>query len=139
MPPEILPILAQSDLDPWKVISAIGLFVLTVERIIAGIQKAAGKGGTKIEPSPLQIEAAPRFAPAAELQRLESELSRIRAQMVDQERTLREEIRRDVAELHQKINGLSREVSSNTTAQEVANQQLIQIGSKLDRIIEKSL
>jgi hypothetical protein len=45
--------------------------------------------------------------------------------------------RSDIGQLHEKINGVAREVSELTTAVEIQGQRLAAIDAKLDRVIER--
>lgn len=122
----------------WKVVTVFVGALVAGDKLVTIIQRMAGKGGTRIEPNPLQVEAAPKFVPVSEMTRIDHEQELLRNQLAAVEKSLREEIRRDVSTLHEKINGLSREVSASTAEQKVTNQTLIGLSAKLDRMAERS-
>lgn len=59
------------------------------------------------------------------------------AKIDDAEKRLREEVRKDTADLHEKINKVDRDVATLTAQNAAQNQHLAHIESKLDRLIER--
>ena len=91
----------------------------------------------EIQPQPLEITKVEKPVPESlcksrhkevshEIQRLEGELGK-----------LRDERREEVADLHQKVNKVDREVGELRASLELNNQQLGRIDAKLDRMIER--
>ncbi|HOP99130.1 MAG TPA: hypothetical protein PLK78_17065 [Verrucomicrobiota bacterium] len=94
------------------------------------LRRGNGADQTNIHPQPLQVEAA--FTPASEAT-CKERYDKTQLELKD----LRDERKKDVAELHEKINKVDKEVGGLTTATHLQNQQLAQISAKIDRIAER--
>lgn len=121
----------------WQVVLILNLLLgasATVVSLVRGNRQ-------KIEPLPLQVQEAAAFVPQqlfeATVSELKEEQSRLFAKMGGMERSLRDEVRRDVGQLHDKINEVAVEVGGLSKATELLNQHLAQISAKLDRIAER--
>jgi hypothetical protein len=90
---------------------------------------------------PLEVRGAAEFATRRDFETLaeqnRQEHSQIHAKVGGVERGMREEIRRDVGEIHTKVNELSRQVSGMQASDEHQTQQLAAISNKIDRLVER--
>lgn len=124
---------------------SIGWVLVTLAALATAVNQTTGfvrrMGGkaevTTLAPNPLVVESAEQYAPAEEVTTLKHDIEQLRNQVRSQEESLRREVRTDVGELHDKINDIAIQVSSCMASQTFTQQTLIQIGAKLDRLIEK--
>jgi hypothetical protein len=79
-----------------------------------------------VSPDPLRVKAAEQFAHRHELERIERDVLSLAA-----------ERKKDVGDLHEKINGVDRKVAGLEKSNELQNQKLTSMDSKLDRLIER--
>lgn len=121
----------------WQVVLILNLLLgasATVVSLVRGNRRS-------IEPSPLEVKEASAYVPQQVFENtiaeLKEEQNRIFAKMGGMERSLRDEVRRDVGELHTKVNEIAVEVGALGKASELLNQHLAQISAKLDRIAER--
>lgn len=122
----------------WQILLVLN-FLLGVVGTVAGLVRGNRR---TIDPSPLEVREAAAWVPKqvfdTTVSELKEEQARIFSRMGGMERGLRDEVRRDVGELHQKVNEIAVEVGALGKASELLNQHLAQISAKLDRIAERS-
>lgn len=132
-----MPVAGSVESMGWLLVT-IAALATAVNQTAGLIRRVAGKTEvTTLSANPLVVEPAEQYAPAEEVATLKMHLEQIRAQIKSQEENLRKEVRTDVSELHEKINAIAVQVASCTASQTFTQQTLIQIGTKLDRLIEK--
>jgi len=97
------------------------------------IKKLTGKGDvTRIEPNPLQIQAAAEYV-------LRREYTDAIAKIWDEHKRLDDLVRHDMARLHEKVNALSNDMAGMKASNDALMRQLVSISSKLDRNLERQV
>lgn len=94
--------------------------------VIVAVATYFTRSKVMVSPDPLRVKAADQFAHRHEVERLERDMQ-----------TLASERKKDVGELHEKINKVDRNVAGLERATEMQNQKLSSMDSKLDRLIER--
>ena len=101
--------------------------------ILAGITCAAvavatyfSRSRVIVSPDPLRVKAAEQFAHKHELERIERDVINLAADR-----------KKDVGDLHEKINGVHLKVAGLERATDLQNQKLFGMDAKLDRLIER--
>ncbi len=121
----------------WQVLLVLNLLLSGAATVVTLIRG----GRQRIDPQPLQVQAAAEYVSKevfdAAVTEVKEEQSRLFSKLGGMERGLRDEVRRDVAELHEKVNGVSVQVGALSKATDLQNQQLAQISAKLDRVAER--
>ena len=120
--------------------AAVGWLCFALMCIIIGLRQGIGfwrdmtrpSGPEKrtLLPSPLEIQQVKEMA------REQDCMARHEA-LQEELNELKKDIKSDVGELHEKVNGVAREVSELTASGRLLNQQLSQISLKLDRMNEE--
>ena len=121
----------------WQVILVIGFLLTSALQVV---QLTRTRHARLIEPQPLEVREAPDLVPRAEFHRemeaLRTEVTTAKDTITQIEQELRRELKEDVTQLHEKLNGIGREVSALTAANTLQNTTLAQVIAKLDRIAE---
>lgn len=90
------------------------------------------KRGVEVSPQPLSVTAVSGMASETTCR---DRYDRLQSQIEE----LKQDRKTDVNDLHEKVNGVAREVSEMSAAQALTNQRLVQIDAKIDRVIERQL
>ena len=90
----------------------------------------AEKQQTVVSPQPLEVKEVSGFVTEGDYR---NRLALVEKQLDE----LRVDRKADATALHEKVNGVAREVSELAAATELQNQRLAQMDAKLDRMIER--
>jgi hypothetical protein len=122
-------LLPPSELAAWT--ACLAFLLMLFNQLVKAKQALLGeKRQTALSPQPLEVKAVPGYVTEGDYH---NRLALLEKQ-IDELRTDR---KCDVAALHEKFNGVAREVSELGAAVELQNQRLAQIDAKLDRVIER--
>ena len=114
------------------VLGGLAFTVVLFNGLAKARQTISGKrDAMDLHPQPLEVRPAHAFVTEPVFQSATGTLQR----QID---ALSAERKQDVSELHEKVNGVAREVSGLTTGMELQNQRLASIDGKLDRMIERA-
>lgn len=123
----------------WQILLVLN-FLLGVAGTVVGLMRGNRRS---IEPSPLEVRESPAYVPQqvfeTTISELKEEQNRIFAKMGGMERGIREEVRRDVEKLHDKVNEVAVQVGGLSASFELLNQNLARISAKLDVISERKI
>ena len=124
----------------WQVIIVIIGLILLALQVATFFRSPRGQ---RIEPSPLEVREAPDLVGRAEfhreLEQVRSDVENARRGITELETELRKDLKKDVGDLYEKLNGIGREVSALSASIVGQNQTLAQIGAKLDRLAERQV
>ena len=121
----------------WVMIS-LGALIVIVNGAFKLWANITGSG-SRISPVPLDVRLTHEFVKKEECMARHGE-SVNRAQALEaQIEELRQERKVDTEILHEKVNGVAREVSELKSTTNLQNQQLARMDAKLDRLVEKRL
>lgn len=121
--------LVPADLAAWA--ACLAFTVMLFNQMARARRTLFGeKEQTVVSPQPIEVKEVPGFV-------TESECHRRHAPLDKQLDELRADRKANAAALHEKINGVAREVSELRAATELQHQRLAQMDAKLDRMIER--
>lgn len=127
--------LAETDpswvISPWMLILS---WILTTGATSVVLVKALSGRAEKRE-----VTINPKPVSEAEFVRHEKDDQEALAKIEHALEQLNTDRKTDVREIHRRIDQVDREVSANSKVQEVFGQRLVQIDTKLDRLIERQI
>lgn len=122
-------LIAPAEMAAWA--ACLAFAVMLFNQMAKAKQTLFGeKNRTAISPQPLEVKQVPGFVTEGDYR---NRLALVEKQLDE----LRADRKADVAALHEKFNGVAREVSELAASVELQNQRLAQIDAKLDRMIER--
>jgi hypothetical protein len=121
--------IAPAELAAW--LACLAFVVMVFNQLARAKQNLLGeKRPTQILPQPLEIKEISSFVSEADYR---NRLAILEKQLDE----LRSDRKADAAGLHEKVNGVAREVSELAACVQLQNQRLAQIDAKLDRVVER--
>ena len=97
------------------------------------------KNRTEVTPQPLDVRLVAEFVKREECQTRHADAVKGIMSLENQMEELRVERKNDTNELHDKVNGVAREVSELKSTTALQNQHLARMDAKLDRLVERSV